>query len=112
MADTSFHAHLEICEQCRDQPLALCSTGAAALKREVEHGGTSRRAPVQSCEPRLKGRIGPGWIDWAEHLDVYELYAQGYGREQSAERIAERGGFGYCEIELLTGAAPKTWRAR
>lgn len=74
------------------------------------------QAPVQGDLWR-RARVHPalppdGWIDWAEHLAVFEFYAARYGREQSAERIAERGGFGYREIELFTGAAPKTWRPR
>lgn len=27
-----FHAHLDICSQCRNHPFGLCSTGAKLLK--------------------------------------------------------------------------------
>lgn len=72
-----------------------------------------KKAPVQG-DRRLSRFARPclvpdGWIDWDEHLAVYEVYAKRFGRGQSAERIAERGGFGYREIELLTGKAPVTW---
>jgi hypothetical protein len=68
-----------------------------------------RRAPVQA-------RYGPtpirrGSIAWSEHLKAYKAYSAAHGNSQSAERIAERGGFGYNEIVTLLGAEPKTWRA-
>lgn len=31
----SFHAHLDVCAQCREHPFALCDVGAAALCAEV-----------------------------------------------------------------------------
>lgn len=51
----------------------------------------------------------PGTMTWEEHVAVWEVYAKRYGSNQSAKRIAARGGFGYGEIVLLTGAPPKTW---
>jgi len=65
-----------------------------------------RRAPVQADRQRPAGSI-----TWAEHLAVYEAYARKYGRSQSAERIAERGGFGYDEAALI-GVQLKTWVQR
>ena len=53
-----------------------------------------------------------GTITWAEHLEVYEVYAAKYGRDQSAERIVERWGFGYDEIKYLLGHEPRTWEPR
>lgn len=38
-------------------------------------------------------------IKWEAHVKAYEKYAEQYGRSQSAERIAERGGFGDCELD-------------
>lgn len=35
-----------------------------------------------------------------------------YGAGQSAERLAERGGFGYWELTDLLGHEPKTWQPR
>lgn len=31
-----FHAHLDVCAQCRDNPFDLCATGAAALRATVD----------------------------------------------------------------------------
>lgn len=63
-----------------------------------------RRAIVQA----EKGR-GPGTISWGEHLLAWNAYAARYGVDQSAERIVERGGFGYSELVALLGHEPKTW---
>jgi len=74
-----------------------------------------RRAPVQGdtgwITPRRHPNARPpGTIAWDEHLAVWEAYAKRYGRSQSAERIAERGGFGFAEIVMLMGKPPETWR--
>jgi hypothetical protein len=48
------------------------------------------------------GRRGPDVrIPWDIHVRAWQAYAAfGYG-DQSAERIAERGGFGYGELVML-----------
>lgn len=78
-----------------------------------------RRAPVQGegaywC-PRDRwpslGRVQvPGTIVWSEHLEVWEAYAKRWPG-QSAERIAERGGFGFFEAQDLLGRPLRTWQA-
>jgi len=75
-----------------------------------------KRAPVQgtSCylergDPKERG---PGTITWAEHLLAYATYANRYGTGQSAERLAERGGFGFWELADLLGREPTTWEPR
>ena len=73
---------------------------------------SERRAPMQgTC---VKGRWvhSPGTISWDEHLSAYAVYASKYGTSQSAERIAERGGFGFEEFVMLMGHEPKTWAKR
>lgn len=84
-----------------------------------------RRAPVQGGSrsewrhvpedvlPQLyRGTdIPPGTISWADHLRVYDAYARRFGTSQSAERLAERGGFGVGEIVWLgVPDALKSWR--
>jgi len=66
------------------------------------------RAPVQG-EFRVKP---PGTIAWWEHVQAWEAYAQKWGNDQSAARIAERHGFGYRELVKLLGHEPTTWRPR
>lgn len=68
------------------------------------------RAPVQPTYVRDPEKRRPwGSITREEHETIHKAYAaRGYA--QSAERIAQRGGFGYEEIIYLTGSPPKTWR--
>lgn len=40
-------------------------------------------------------------IPWATHEAAWRAYAAKYGRQQSAERIAERGGFGVVELDMF-----------
>jgi len=68
-----------------------------------------RRAPVQ-CEGYGRQQTKPpGTISWAEHLEAYAEYARRYGTGQSAERLAERCGFGWGELVDFLGHEPKTW---
>lgn len=74
-----------------------------------------RRAPVQGRHliPRMRtGAPGEayGTVSWTEHEEAWRAYAKRYGTDQSAERIAERRGFGYAELTELLGHAPTTWR--
>lgn len=70
-----------------------------------------RRAPVQGEWNRERTIKKPyGTVAWSEHLLAWDVYAQHYGRNQSAERMAERAGFGYWEITELLGHEPKTWQ--
>jgi hypothetical protein len=73
-----------------------------------------KRAPVQGDygSGRATARRGPGSITWAEHLDAWSGYAAKYGHGQSAERLAERGGFSYGELIIFLGHEPKTWEPR
>ena len=40
---------------------------------------------------------------------AWSAYAAQFGRNQSAERIHERGGFSYLELTEFLGHAPETW---
>lgn len=57
-----------------------------------------KTAPVQD---------GPR-IPWALHVEAWKRYVSKYGTGQSAERIAERGGFGCGEMDEFV----PDWRAR
>lgn len=54
---------------------------------------------------------GEGMVSWAEHCQAWAGYAAQYSG-QSAERIAERGGFSYGELVEFLGREPTTWRPR
>ncbi len=66
-------------------------------------------APVQGDrEPKRPA----GVVAWWEHAEAWEDYAKRYGRDQSAERLAERAGFSYAELTDHLKHEPTTWRAR
>ena len=67
---------------------------------------------LHTGHPAKRNTAPPGMIAWAEHLEAYEAYADRYGRAQSAERLVERGGFGYHELVELLGHKPTTWVKR
>lgn len=71
-----------------------------------------RRAPVQGDHKGTTPGRGPGTVSWAEHLLAWSGYARESGRGQSAERMAERGGFSYYELTLYLGHEPTTWAPR
>lgn len=64
-----------------------------------------RRAPVQRDDEH-----GPGTVSWEEHLLAYSDYARRYGTSQSAERLAERGGFSFSELTDHLKREPTTWK--
>lgn len=68
------------------------------------------RAPVQGVLRGGRWVHLPGTVAWEEHERAYLVYAARYGTGQSAQRIAERSGFGYDEITQLLGHPPTTWR--
>lgn len=68
-----------------------------------------RRAPVQRSEAYKRG---PGTISWEEHLLAWSAYDARYRSDQSAERLAERGGFSYGELVEFLGREPATWAPR
>lgn len=67
---------------------------------------TERRAPVQRS-PQLGKPSGS--VSWTEHAEAWIDYSKRYGTSQSAERIAERGGFSYGELLDHLKREPSTW---
>lgn len=75
-----------------------CASGTQAALRAIaraleQPASVQRRAPVQG--------YGQGTIPWSVHCLAWESYAKKYGKGQSAERIAERHGFGVEEMDAL-----------
>jgi hypothetical protein len=72
-----------------------------------------RRTPTQGegayylSRDRWKGPTQfPGTISWEEHEEAYLGYAKRFpssARDQDAEKIAQRGGFGYWEATEYLG---------
>lgn len=79
--------------------------------------GSEKRAPVQGeleALPNVPGHhpVVAGTISWLEHEEAWHSYNHAFRNEQSAERIAERGGFSYFELCGFLGRPPSSWRAR
>ncbi len=69
---------------------------------EYRPGGTRDDQPDGPDHPA-------GTISWDEHKKAWDAYAKQYGNGQSAERMAERGGFAWYEISALLGHEPTTY---
>ncbi len=116
---------------CGDPDCSRCAAMYEAQRTEEAKGNPpapieERRAPVQESAPLygnrprdIQRRIArgdkgfvPGTVAWSEHVEAWNEYAYyGHG-DQSAERLAERGGFSYGELRDLLGHEPRTWRPR
>ncbi len=70
------------------EALALAIT---SLEREMEHS-----FPVL---PDRIAKPGPLKISWRLAARAYSAYVQRYGSSQSLERLAERGGFYWSELD-------------
>lgn len=68
---------------------------------------SERRVPVQG-----EGKKPSGSITWSEHVKAWEIYDRKWRCGQSAERLAERGGFGWLELVDLLGYEPTTWEPK
>ncbi len=74
-----------------------------------------RRFPVQAGIRSARWRAGgpiaepAGSVPWSVAERAYEAYRGRYGSSQSLARLAERGGFGWCELDLLLG--DPSWRS-
>ena len=87
-----------------------------------------RRVSVQrEGHPRQGGSyVPPGTVSWEVHQKAWENYAAAGHGSQSAERLAERGGFGYRELQCALAGhynlccsgcvtehpVPPTWMSR
>lgn len=79
------------CGKLNYKPLRCQNCGHDPEQARPDEPKPERRAPVQ----RYHGKT----IPWRVHGLAWEAYAKKYGRAQSAERLAERGGFGIGEMD-------------
>lgn len=93
-------------------PISCDDIDANRVAWERDRASTERRARVQGDTRIPKGEPGRnvGSVAWSEHEEAWADYAKRYGGGQSAERIHERGGFGYRELVDHLKRAPTTWR--
>lgn len=81
----------------RDEMIRRQGEELAALRKK------SRMFPLQTSR---HAPSGPRQIPWTVAEIAYGEYSKRYGSSQSLERLAERGGFGWCEMDDLH----PTWR--
>ena len=68
--------------------------------------------PTCSCGRRAPVNGPPGGsVAWSEHVEAWKTYHEQHPG-QSADRIAERGGFGWEEFKMFAGHYPTTWSER
>ena len=89
-------------------------TGEQLQELQDSLGRWIPRAPVQGDRNIKPGTPGhqAGTISWIEHNEAWQDYARRHGRDQSAKRMAERGGFGYLELVGHLGRLPRSWEPR
>ncbi len=79
--------------------------------RRVCVQGHGRHHLPKAHSARAADARPPGTITWEEHVKAWEAYDRKYSGS-SAERMAQRGGFGYEELVEYLGRDPETWEAR
>ena len=92
-----------------DCPSCICGKRAPVQASRYEVGANGYE---DKGRPRMGPGAGPGTISWAEHLIAWGGYDAKWGSGQTAERLAERGGFSYAELLDFIGHEPKTWMPR
>jgi hypothetical protein len=103
-------AEVERLTTARDEAIEMRDAIAEAKTPAVEclRAGVRsdrRRFPIQTQQGSAPH---PTSIPWAIADEAYSIYSAKYGRDQSLERLAERGGFGPDEMDTFLPG----WRAR
>jgi hypothetical protein len=76
---------------------------AARIRAAIEVAPDERVAPVQ--DNRRGATVKLSGIPWGLHEMLWRVYADHGHGDQSAERLAERGGFGRGELGMLAVGA-------
>ncbi len=86
-----------------------CICGKRAPMQASDAGSTEgyERPPIRKWDAHPAGTVA-----WSEHLLAWSEYARRYGQRQSAERLAERGGFSWGELCMFLGREPTSWEPR
>lgn len=73
-----------------DKIIARAREIEATRPPSSEQAGERKMAPVQGYS---------AGIPWSLHREAWDAYAKKYGKNQTAERLADRGGFGTEELD-------------
>jgi hypothetical protein len=88
-----FHAHLDICEQCREHPLNLCEVGAYFLGKAVDAGEEVPKQSSNECPECVRAPSKP----------VSFVTGRLMGREPRMQTIPIRTELGKQIREIFTG---------
>lgn len=91
---------LDLDELERKLDKALDGETPESSKEWLKEQRTPKEREVIKLAPYQKKPSGRGYITWEAHLKAFETYSQKY-RSQTAERIADRGGFGEYELDMF-----------
>lgn len=81
--------------------MSQAQTVATVAGRPHEMSDSERRFPVQPVHGRPQDRKPGGTVPWSVGVEAWVVYDKRWRSGQSAERIAERGGFGYEEMDAF-----------
>lgn len=56
---------------------------------------------LKKVVPYQAAQYKRGYITYEAHLRAYAIYSAIYGTSQTADRLAERGGFGEAELDAF-----------
>ena len=59
-----------------------------------------RQVETQVRDAPFPMQNGPA-IDWGLAEKIYKVYSRLYGKSQSLERLSQRGGFGWAEVQFM-----------
>lgn len=74
MTDNLFHAHLDVCRQCRDNPASLCKAGQIALRAAVH--GTDTLNDISPSPPSILDIMGVDQDDQRLMRDLTGAWGQ------------------------------------
>ena len=84
MSDVNvFHAHLDVCQRCANEPFNLCAIGAAALRETVRAGSDRCAIPA--------GTLPPCDLEYGHDGDMHANCGDGfYARQHDDEHHARQ----------------------
>jgi hypothetical protein len=105
-SDAVLIPHLTVQQVEEVAAVAVATDRRSRASRSSSGTPDVRMFPLQSESLRRYTKPQLTQIPWSVAEKAYGTYAARYGRDQSLERLAERGGFGQSEMDVLH----PTWR--
>jgi len=97
-ADDDDDTWCDVCMECHAEPACTEPPAKAPTPDRPPPLDAARMFPLQTQRDVPPGPVS---IPWSVAEKAYGAYAAQYGRSQSLERLAQRGGFGWGEMDTL-----------